>query len=788
MVKEIFVDRKEELKRLESFLTGVKEGKPTFVFISGEAGVGKATLIEHLIGSHEETLASFAAGATTESKSIPYHPFTQLVEQLSALGESNLGSTAAAQLSKLRGALDTKTSVVGDVMKEREILFESFSQFLEEVSRERVIVFFIDNLQWCDEGSILLLQHMALEMDKGKLLFLVTYRPEELEETDDFVSPVTGLLATLMMQDRLNTLVVERFDIERTKEMVCRLLEIEEAPEEFTKFIHDETEGSPMFIFELIEGMLEQGTIDPSEPNWAEELDYESVHTPGGIKEVISRRLEHIDEESLSILRTASIIGARFSIMDLAIITGRGRDELSGRMSELVQSKIVFEVLDSLEETYSFDHSKIKDVLYDSTDETTRRDLHQSIGEMLEVRNRPLEFSYSMAHHFCEAGDAQRGCRYAKLAGDMAYGAHAPKEAFDHYSRALGLVDSSDAAGSMRKDRIELLNGIGNMGHIIGDWPKAISSLEEAIKEARELGNETLLIESLSLLGNILRFKGDENKRTVDIFTEVLGISERSELEDSKAVAHRGLGYVHWREGLFDKAIQHYKKCIVSAKKTGDKRILGEINIEMGNATSGKGDLSGAAEQYKEAIRLLEATEHYSELSRAYNNLGDISLQRQEWDEAIQYFHKCGKAAEKIGYKNMLAWALFNMAEAQAKKGELVPALEKTEKAIIMLRKLGDQNGLSGAEKNLGIIYRFMKDWDRSREHFEIAVRLQEEMNNPQPLAETYIEYGAMNVDKGDHDRARSLMQKAIDITVQIQAKEFEKRARKLMKRSGGSH
>ncbi|MCK4266775.1 MAG: tetratricopeptide repeat protein, partial [Thermoplasmata archaeon] len=256
----------------------------------------------------------------------------------------------------------------------------------------------------------------------------------------------------------------------------------------------------------------------------------------------------------------------------------------------------------------------------------------------------------------------------------------------------------------------------------------------------------------------------------------------------SKAVAHRGLGYVHWREGLFDKAIQHYKKCIVSAKKTGDKRILGEINIEMGNATSGKGDLSGAAEHYKEAIRLLEATEHYSELSRAYNNLGDISLQRQEWDEAIQYFQKCGKAAEKIGYKNMLAWALFNMAEAQAKKGELVPALEKTEKAVIMLRKLGDQNGLSGAEKNLGIIYRFMKDWDRSREHFEIAVRLQEEMNNPQPLAETYIEYGAMNVDKGDPDRARSLMQKAIDISVQIQAKEFEKRARKLMKRIGGSH
>ena len=93
--------------------------------------------------------------------------------------------------------------------------------------------------------------------------------------------------------------------------------------------------------------------------------------------------------------------------------------------------------------------------------------------------------------------------------------------------------------------------------------------------------------------------------------------------------------------------------------------------------------------------------------------------------------------------------------------------------------------GLEGIEKNLGTIYRFKKDWEKSEEHFERAKQMTEEMGYPHPQAEVLLEWGSMYLDKGDKARAKEVLEKAVGIAVKIEAKEIEVKAKALMKDGG---
>lgn len=783
MSKKVFVNRKEELKKLESYLDRAEKGEPAILFISGETGVGKDCLVERFLDNNR-SIGSASYVAALEHMNIPFHPFRTCLETLSK--RKGLFDKDVSEIySHLKDMTFSRTSKPLDLVKQREGMFSDFTGLFECLAGKKTLVLVIDNLQWCDEGSILLLQHLAVELKKCRLLVMASYKPEELEKAEG-VHPVTAMMAALMMQDRLSAFVVEGFDKASTGEMLAALLNSKEVPEQFVEAVQKETEGNPMFISELVEAMLKEKIIDLSNPYWADELDMGKVHITGGMKEVITRRLELLSKDKLEVLKAASVIGLKFSLVDLSVLIRKKKDELSDLMSDFVEARLVFEALDAPVETYCFDHSNIRDILYESLSKKKREELHRRLGEVLEMLGSDTDNTFVLAYHFCEARDVEKGYRYAKLAGDTALGMNAPNEAFKQFHSALSLIDNSkEYKKKMEKERVELSIEVGKLGYIIGDWEKAIKYLESAIATASKLKNWRLLVNSLIGLGDILRFKAHDNPKIIRLFALALSISERKKFHDGIAASHRGLGFVRWREGKFEKAEIHYRKCIASAKKSGDVYLFGEAYTEMGNVTSGKGDLAGAVAYYQEAIKILTRVEHLSQLARAYNNLGDAYLQMQKWDLAIENFEKAVEVSEKIGYKDMKGWALFNTGEALAKKGELKPALEKCIKAQAILKKLGDRVGVAGVEKNLGIIYSRMRKWTASEKHFRESARLNKEINYPHALAETYIEWGQMCIDKGDAAQAKAVLKKAIDQSVEIEAKEYEKRARKVLAKVG---
>ena len=193
--------------------------------------------------------------------------------------------------------------------------------------------------------------------------------------------------------------------------------------------------------------------------------------------------------------------------------------------------------------------------------------------------------------------------------------------------------------------------------------------------------------------------------------------------------------------------------------------------IELGNVYNQWGELEKSIEYYTKALVELEKLSDFSELARAYNNIGDSYLKMKKWDEAIENFDKCQEAAKKIGNQGHVAWANFNSAEALAYKGELEEAERRTDIALKICEAQDDKIGMNGVFKAKGIIFRIKKDWDKAVENINKSVVILEMLDIPYDLANTYFELGRTYEEMEESMAAISSYSMAKDLFKNVGAK-----------------
>ena len=170
MATKAFVNRKGELEQLDGLIDEVRKGTTRFVFISGESGVGKAFLVEKFL---EDKGNKFTHFATSDQKNRPYSPYLALIEHLDKNSDD---SDAKILITELRELFSKKTKSIGRIKEEQEMIFDKFIKLLDTLSKDKLIIIFFDNLHICDDGSIQLTKHLALNLDSSKLIEQIRLR------------------------------------------------------------------------------------------------------------------------------------------------------------------------------------------------------------------------------------------------------------------------------------------------------------------------------------------------------------------------------------------------------------------------------------------------------------------------------------------------------------------------------------------------------------------------------------------------------------------------------------
>ncbi|MFT7859821.1 MAG: diguanylate cyclase [Sulfurimonas sp.] len=369
----------------------------TLVAVYGNSGVGKSFLMDKVLQDNQEhfshilelKLEKYKQNAPYE---ILYDALRNFTKQL-LLQDENILEGYRKKLQKLLG---NEAQILIDVIPELELiigkqkkvqdinpvdkkarfdnmLFRYMELFFD---KEKRFCIYIDDLQWADEVIIQWIQNILL---KFKNLFIfVTYRNEEVQEEHEIKKMFLRLESCDIKIEEIQLLGLTKEDI---KKLLYNTMQLEQA-EEVADIVVQKTNGNAFFVNQYIKQLRENGTIgfNPDTLQWYCNVQkLQEMPISDNVFEVLSRRIDLLDDSIRTLLNIASCIGSYFTYTRLQTIYA---DDVLFR--EALESAIKDEwiVVDSKgrQEGYRFSHDKMQEAIYSKLDDETLVLIHYKIG------------------------------------------------------------------------------------------------------------------------------------------------------------------------------------------------------------------------------------------------------------------------------------------------------------------------------------------------------------------------------------------------------------------------
>lgn len=493
----LVIGREHELAQLEELwqLASGQEGSGQLVFLAGDAGIGKTTLTADVARRVHEAGAIVLAGRSPRETVVPYQPILEALRHWALNAPaSDLSSTAreyGSELSRLipelrRRAPDLPPPPADEPETERYRLFEAVVGLLTELSRAAPVLLVLDDLQWADRPTLLLLRHLARATNPARVLILGAYRSTE-RRGDTFTNALTEL-----RRDRLASQIdIGGLSESATAELV-RLRAGETPSRSFAHALYEETEGNPFFVEEMVRHLLEAGVRAGS----ASASVLQRFGLPEGVKQVIAWRLGRLEAPAIELLRVAAVIGREVDATLLERVVLLAEDEFLSALDEALAAGLLVES-DEKPGWYVFSHALIRETLYEGMSVPRRARIHKRVGEAIEATQgrRQARYLPELAYHFtrgvADAEDAEEAIAYALRAAEQATTMLAHEEAAEHYARALDVQGRFEPEATRR--RCELLLAMGEARVRGGERAQSSSAFREAAALAEQFGDGAAL-------------------------------------------------------------------------------------------------------------------------------------------------------------------------------------------------------------------------------------------------------------------------------------------------------
>lgn len=574
-----FVGRDQERAELRSYLDRLADGHGGLVALGGEPGVGKTRLAEEILAEARVRGYRTLTGRCYEMDSPPsYLPFVEVLEQASrevdpatfrlALGDS------AGEVAKVMPQLRTIFDDVPPALElppeqERRYLFNSIQDFVHRAASVTPLVVLLDDVHWADESSILLMQHIAGSLPDFPVFILGTYRDVEL----DTARPLAGALDALVRRRLVKRVNLHRLSAEGTREMLAKLAG-SEPPGDIAAAIYEETDGNAFFVEEVFRHLSEEGRLLDATGAWRTDLSIDELEVPEGVRLVIARRLERLQESTVKALTTAAVIGRVFSFELLEASDPAGAEELLDAVDEATAGHLIAPAKDG---TFSFVHELIRQTLLSRISMPRRQRLHLRVGEAMAklYEGRESDYAAEITHHFFQAGAAAEPVvttRFMILAGDKALEAAAFEDALRFYEEALALQE-----GGEDKERADLLFKVGSARRSLGRLDDGLSAWREAFEfyertHDRE-GIGTVAAESALQLGWAGRWA-----EAFEMCARGLAVLGEERTTERARLLSIGAIQLSWA-GQHDAGDQMIDAAIELSESLGDPRRIGEALV-----------------------------------------------------------------------------------------------------------------------------------------------------------------------------------------------------------------
>jgi DNA-binding SARP family transcriptional activator len=441
-----FVGRDVERDAVLGAVDAARRGRTGFVLISGEAGIGKTTLVESVLPELQRRGCAVAVGRSFEQAgSAALWPWSQVVRAV--LGDRP-AEQAAAWLGQRAGLLsvllpgEVEPTVDAGIAADRLRLFDAVASLLDAAAAERPLVVVLDDLHWADGDSLALLDFLATERRASPVAVVATYREEEAVAGTPLAEAL-GSLARHSAPTRIELTGLGRVDLRRYAAAITGS-EIDEAT---VDLLQSQTAGNPFFVGELVRLLSSERRLGG---------DRAAEQVPSGVRDVVRRRLDRLPDDSQAVLRVGAVIGGRFGLDELAAACRLDLDAVLDALEPPIVSGLVVEAEGG--EEFRFAHALVAAALAEDLPATRRRRLHARVAQAIEEVHADGTDAVAsrLAHHYGEAmavGFARQAADHARRAAAQAAASGACVEAARLW-RLAGRALELDA-GSTAEERID---------------------------------------------------------------------------------------------------------------------------------------------------------------------------------------------------------------------------------------------------------------------------------------------------------------------------------------------
>lgn len=547
------LERESDLRLLAAALDEATAGEGRVALVSGEAGIGKTTLIAHFLAQHSKTARVLAGNCDSLFTPTPLAPFHDIARCL--------GGRLLAQLEH-----DAP----------RAQLFATMLDHLRDTGQPTLLV--IEDVHWADEASLDLLKYLGRRIAQTRALLILSYRHDELGARH----PLQLLLGDLASSRSVLRLTLPHLTLAAVRSLIG------ERPVD-PDALHRQTSGNPFFITEL--------------------LSTNAQGVPATVSDSVLARLARLDPATRNILETAAVFGSRMGHARLEAISGNDAASLDGALQSGMLKMAGPEIV--------FRHELVRDAILAALTPGRSRELCRHILARLRSAGIQRSDLAQLAHLAEGAHDAEAVLEFGPAAARAAAARGAHRAAVTHCRRALAfaetlppaeharlldfhaeqcaIIDNLADAIAARREAVALWRAAGDRlqeGATLSSlaWPlvrsgqnaaaeeachQAITLLEE-IPPTRELAAACRMRAHLRMLDRDKAPAVHWGKRAIALATH---FSDKPTLAAAELVVGAAM-LVSGDEG----GLAHFNRCLALARAGGMDDLVGLAYLNMGSS------------------------------------------------------------------------------------------------------------------------------------------------------------------------------------------------------------
>jgi predicted ATPase len=413
-----------ELAKMRSWLDRALAGERQTVFVTGEPGIGKTTVVQAFLEQACQVSGILVARGQCLEQYGSGEAYLPVLDGFSRLCRSSSGTqvlgwlrqqapTWLAQMPSLvsPSERDNLQSQAAGVTRER--MLREMAEAIETLTSESPLVLVVEDLHWSDYSTLDLVSYLARRRDSARLMVIGTYRPVDVIVRDH---PIKGVKRELQAHGLCHELPLEYLAEEVVAEYLTARFPFHQFPSRLRRTIYRRTEGNPLFMVNLVEYLTDEEIIVEEQGTWKLRVDVSEVERgiPASLRELIEKQIERLSPDERTVLEGASAVGMEFSTV--AIAAGldmptewveKHCEELACRHQFLSPAWLAQLPDGTISPRHRFNHVLYLEVPYGLVPPMRRSQIHHRIAErgVAIYGDRDIEIAAQLAMHFERSRD-----------------------------------------------------------------------------------------------------------------------------------------------------------------------------------------------------------------------------------------------------------------------------------------------------------------------------------------------------------------------------------------------